>query len=50
VVLTGRNPEHLQNAATDLGALNTTTFDAVERAPNYTEKEHENERDQAVHG
>jgi hypothetical protein len=29
VILTGRNPERLQNAARDLGALNTTTFDAI---------------------
>jgi NADP-dependent 3-hydroxy acid dehydrogenase YdfG len=27
---TGRNPERLQNAARDLGALTTTTFDAIE--------------------
>jgi short-subunit dehydrogenase involved in D-alanine esterification of teichoic acids len=46
VILTGRNPERLQNAARDLGALNTTTFDAN---ASYTEKEQENERDQAVH-
>jgi NAD(P)-dependent dehydrogenase (short-subunit alcohol dehydrogenase family) len=29
-ILTGRNPERLQNAVRDLGALNTTTFDAIE--------------------
>jgi hypothetical protein len=30
MIVTGRKPERLQNAARDLGALNTTTFDAIE--------------------
>ena len=43
MILTDRNPERLQNAARDLGALNTTTCDAIEANANYTEKEQEND-------
>ena len=30
VILTGRNPERLQRAATELGALSTAAFDAAD--------------------
>jgi NAD(P)-dependent dehydrogenase (short-subunit alcohol dehydrogenase family) len=33
VILTGRNPEHLQRAASELGALSTAAFDATDPAP-----------------
>jgi NAD(P)-dependent dehydrogenase (short-subunit alcohol dehydrogenase family) len=33
VILTGRNPERLQRAASDLGALSTAAFDASDPAP-----------------
>jgi len=32
VILTGRNPERLQRAASEIGALSTATFDAMEPA------------------
>jgi NADP-dependent 3-hydroxy acid dehydrogenase YdfG len=32
-ILTGRNLEHLQQAAGELGALSTAAFDATEPAP-----------------
>ncbi len=32
VILSGRNPERLKNAATELGALSTATFDASDSA------------------
>ena len=32
VILTGRNPEHLRHAATELGALSTAAFDATDPA------------------
>src|ERR1700745_1330933 len=30
VILTGRNPDHLQRAASELGALRTAAFDAMD--------------------
>jgi NAD(P)-dependent dehydrogenase (short-subunit alcohol dehydrogenase family) len=33
LILTGRNPEPLQRAASELGALSTTAFDATDPAP-----------------
>ena len=33
VILTGRNPERLQRAASELGALSTAAFDATDPAP-----------------
>jgi len=33
VILTGRNPERLQHAALELGALSTAAFDATDPAP-----------------
>ena len=33
VILTGRNPEHLQRAASELGALSSAAFDATDPAP-----------------
>jgi NADP-dependent 3-hydroxy acid dehydrogenase YdfG len=33
VILTGRNPERLQRAANELGALHTAAFDASDPAP-----------------
>src|SRR5262249_61464135 len=33
LILTGRNPERLQRAASELDALSTATFDATDPAP-----------------
>src|SRR5947208_16927331 len=33
VILTGRNPEHLQHAASELDALSTAAFDATDSVP-----------------
>jgi NAD(P)-dependent dehydrogenase (short-subunit alcohol dehydrogenase family) len=33
LILTGRNPEHLRDAARELGALKTAAFDAMDEAP-----------------